>query len=75
MPTRTITIDQETFERLKCVQRPSESISETIKRIAHSPKRVDQWLKRVEGCRLSSRTISAVEAQIKHRIQSSRRER
>ena len=44
MATKTITIDVDAYDRLKRVQRPTESFSQTIKRVVPRPLDLEAWL-------------------------------
>jgi predicted CopG family antitoxin len=67
MPTKTISIDIEAYDRLKCVQKQNESFSQTIKRVIRKPADFKSWLKLIEADPASPRFIEAVEQQISGR--------
>jgi len=75
MATKTITIDLEAYKRLKDVQKPNESFSETIKRVVRKPFDVKAWLKIVEQNQLSDSTIQGIERVVANRKLRSSRER
>lgn len=64
MTRKTIRIDLEAYERLKNHKKPSESFSQTIKRVVRPPFDVDAWLKRMRRLPLSKEAAEAVERQI-----------
>lgn len=67
MATRTITVDFEAYERLKMVQKPGESFSETIKGVVRRPFDYDGWLKKIQANRLSKEAAAAIEEAIASR--------
>lgn len=67
LTTVNIAIDSEAFERLKSVQRPDESFSQTIKRVVQPPFDVRAWLKRVEENALSDEALDAAEEEVARR--------
>lgn len=75
MATKTISIDLEAYRRLKSVQKPNESFSQTIKRVV--PKRIDldAWFAAMDQKPFSERAREAIEEQVKKRTQVSRRAR
>jgi len=75
MATKTITIDLEAYKRLKDVQKPNESFSETIKRVVRKPFDVKNWLKVVEQNQLSDSTIQGIERAVANRKLGGRRDR
>lgn len=64
MATKTISLDMEAYDRLKQVQKPGESFSETIKRVVRKPFDYDAWIKRVRENRLSEEAAAAIEEAI-----------
>jgi predicted CopG family antitoxin len=75
MATKTITIDLEAYKRLKGVQKPNESFSQTIKRVIRKPFDVDAWLKKFEQNPISKEAAEAIEYAIASRKIRSTRER
>ena len=75
MATKTISIDLEAYRRLKNVQKPHESFSQTIKRVV--PKRIDldAWFASMDRKPLSARAGEAIEEQVKKRTRVSHRVR
>ncbi|HEV8608207.1 MAG TPA: antitoxin VapB family protein [Tepidisphaeraceae bacterium] len=75
MATKTITIDIEAYKRLKGVQKPNESFSQTIKRVIRRPFDLDTWLKKFEQKPISKEAAEAIEYAIASRKTRSNRER
>ena len=75
MATKTISIDLEAYERLKSIQEPRESFSQTIKRVIKPPLDLDSWLEKLEANPLSPQAVEAIEEQIASRRLPSRRGR
>jgi predicted CopG family antitoxin len=73
--TRTITIDDEAYDRLERVKRKDESFSETIKRVVPLPIDFEAWVKQLEADPFSDEFVEAVEQQIVNRHRPSSRER
>ena len=67
MPTKTITLDLEAYQRLKSVQRESESFSQTIKRTIPAPFDLAAFGKRLKARPLSDTAVKAVEQCVGHR--------
>ena len=75
MATTTISIDLEAYRRLKGIQKPDESFSQTIKRVV--PKRIDldEWFAAMDKQPISHHARRAIEEQIKKRHLPARRDR
>lgn len=67
MPTKTISIDMDAYERLKSVKRENESFSQTIRRVVRRPNEILKVIERLGRNPLSDEAISAVEQVIKER--------
>jgi predicted CopG family antitoxin len=75
MATKTISIDVEAYDRLKAVQKETESFSQVIKRVVREPLDVREFLKKVRERPLSEEAASAIESQIKKRRRPAGRRR
>jgi predicted CopG family antitoxin len=67
VPTKTISIDVDAYERLKSVKRENESFSQTIRRVVRRPNEILKVIERLGRDPLSDEAISAVEQVIKER--------
>ena len=75
MPTKTITIDVGAYERLKSVQKPTESFSQTIKRVVRKPIDLKAWFTAMDRVSLSRQAADAIARHVKARSRRSRRPR
>jgi predicted CopG family antitoxin len=75
MAVKTISIDAETYKRLKTLKRDKETLSQTIKRIA--PPQVDlvELFKSFDKDPVDPEFARAIDQQVSNRRQPSRRKR
>jgi hypothetical protein len=59
MATETISIDVDAYERLKSVQKPTESFSQTIKRVVRKPVDLKAWFAAMDRAPLRRRAANA----------------
>ena len=73
MATKTITLDLEAYQRLKSVQRETESFSQTIKRTIQAPVDLEAYGRLLQAHPLGSEAIEAIEAHVCDRHRPSER--
>lgn len=75
MATKTISIDVDAYERLKSVQKPAESFSQTIKRVVRPPLDLEAWLAAMDATPMSRQALNAIVRRVSDRARPSRRPR
>ena len=75
MATKTITLDLQAYQRLKAVQRDSESFSQTIKRTIPPPLDLEAYRRRLRARSLSEKAAEAIEEHVRQRHKPLARDR
>jgi predicted CopG family antitoxin len=75
MATKTISIDMEAYDRLKAVQKDSESFSQVIKRVVRKPFDAEAFLNKIGKHPISEEATAAIESHIRRRHRPSNRRR
>ena len=73
MTRKMIRIDVDAYERLKSVQKPTESLSQTIKRVVRQPVDLTVWFAAMDRAALSEQAAGAVTRHVKARTRRSPR--
>jgi len=73
--TKTITIDLDAYDRLKSVQKPTESFSRTIKRVIRRPTDLKAWFAAMDRSPMSAEAVAAIEERVRERARRPRRAR
>ena len=73
MVVKTIRIDIDAYQRLKSVQKPTESFSQTIKRVVRKPVDLRAWFAAMDRAPLSNQAVDAIDQHVKARSRRSRR--
>ncbi len=72
MPTKSISIDLDAYERLSKAKRPGESFSQAIKRLVRPSFDLEKWFAEIDKAPLTPAAVRAVEETIKSRSQRAR---
>ena len=72
MATKTIRIHVDAYKRLKSVQKPAESFSQTIKRVVRKPVDLEAWFAAMDRAPLSKQAATAIGRHVKARPSRSR---
>ena len=67
MATKTISIDVDAYEHLKSVQKPTESFSQTIKRVVRKPVDLKAWFAAMDRAGLSRQAGDPIARHVKAR--------
>ena len=73
MATKTIRIDVDAYERLKSVQKPTESSSQIIKRVVRRPVDLTAWFAAMDRAPLSKQAATAIARHVRARSLQPRR--
>ena len=73
MARKMIRVDIDAYERLKSVQKPTESLSQTIKRVVRQPVDLTAWFAAMDRATLSTQPAGAVTPHVRARSRRSPR--